>query len=467
MLAGTNPYDDLPYRSRSIEWTAPERLALTSLFHGGPRQRLDSYRVLELGCGDGANLLPMAYYRQNAMFVGIDGARSQIEIANSDKSELGLSNIDFIHSDFLTADQQLTGVFDFIIAHGVFSWVSAEVLEALFALCCKRLRPGGLLYLNYNTRPGWNVRGMVREFLLEQTAEITSLPARAKLAQELSAKLAVTLPEEEHPYSKLLANEFRFVCENDVSYVAHEFLSPNNQAYWRSEFMALAGQYGLTYVADADFNYSSGRVAEGVVSGLIGMQISGRTLDDTLDLLCYRQLHTAIFTHSPLTFHSPSHEEFAHLFVASCLTPSVRNNDGNLMFQHPSGYEVEAKEDGMRLALETLQTIWPRGLRLNALFPNVSHVMDDLKLLHRNGLIELRCVEPADFGIHPEPLNKLQSLRSESVTSPYHSREYFVSEFDSNNPFTSSYSPTRQLPGIDINSNGQLLGNSVSAEGNS
>ena len=61
MTTQTNPYDDLPYRSRPIEWTAPERLMLTSLLHGGPRQRLDGYRVLELGCADGANLLPLAY----------------------------------------------------------------------------------------------------------------------------------------------------------------------------------------------------------------------------------------------------------------------------------------------------------------------------------------------------------------------------------------------------------------------
>src|ERR1700689_4245520 len=95
-----NPYDELPYRGDPIEWTAPERLALASLLHGGPRSPVARYRVLELGCGDGANLLPQAYYRRYATFVGVDGSCRQVEKANAGKSELNLTNIEFVHADF-------------------------------------------------------------------------------------------------------------------------------------------------------------------------------------------------------------------------------------------------------------------------------------------------------------------------------------------------------------------------------
>ena len=220
-----NPYDELPYKCLPIEWTAPERLALASILHGGPRPLLDTYRVLELGCGNGANLLPLAYYRRHATFVGVDGALTQIEIANARKSALELSNIEFIRSNFFTAAQRLSGQFDFIIAHGIFSWVPSDVRDALLELCAQHLRPGGLLYLNYNTRPGWNVRGMVREFLLAQTAGTTNLRMRAQLAQDVAAKIVAAYTAGEHPYSQLIVNEFRFVCENHVSYVAHEYLT--------------------------------------------------------------------------------------------------------------------------------------------------------------------------------------------------------------------------------------------------
>ena len=124
MIPQANPYDEVPYKSHPIEWTAPERLALASILHGGPRASLEDYRVLELGCGDGANLLPLANHRRHATFIGVDGALSQIEKANTRKSALELSNVEFIHADFVNASKQLTGQFDYIIAHGIFSWVA-------------------------------------------------------------------------------------------------------------------------------------------------------------------------------------------------------------------------------------------------------------------------------------------------------------------------------------------------------
>jgi hypothetical protein len=99
------------------------------------------------------------------------------------------------------------------------------------------------------------------------------------------------------------------------------------------------------------------------------------------------------------------------------------------MFQHPSGYQVEAKAAVMVTALKRLQPLWPRGLRIGAVFPDVSKVMDDLKLLQRNGLIELRCIDPSEFGIDQTALNRLESQWDDYVTSPYHTREVVPSEF--------------------------------------
>jgi SAM-dependent methyltransferase len=366
MIPQSNPYDELPYRSFPIEWTAPERLAIASMLHGGPRPPLDQYRVLELGCGNGANLLPLAYYRRHGSFVGIDGAHSQIAIADDRKKKLGISNAEFIHADFFSAARQLNDQFDYIIAHGVFSWVSEETRDALLQLCAQNLSPGGLLYLNYNSLPGWNVRGMVRDFLVAQTAGTKSLLSRAQLAQEVAAKLNASFGSDEHPYTQLMAKEFEFVCENHLSYIAHEYLSRDNHAYWRSEFMSIAHQHKLDYVADADFNYSAGQVSEGMLAGLQKEKINGCSLEDTVDLLSYRQLHSPILTRSPMVRQPPDLEEFANLFVASCLTLCASTDSENPMFEHPSGYQVEAKEEIMRDVLMSLQPLWPRGLRVKA-----------------------------------------------------------------------------------------------------
>jgi len=219
MCPNPNPYDELPYESVPVDWSAPERLALASLLHGGPRPPLVDYRVLELGCGNGANLLPLAYYRRGGRFVGIDGARSQIELARRRKQALELSNIEFLQAEFHSAIQCLSGKFDYIIAHGVFSWIEDRDRDALLELCIGCLDHGGLLYLNYNARPGWNVRGLVREFLLAQTSRKGDLRVRARHAQEVAAKIVAAMDGLEHNYSKLLANEFRFVCKGDMTWV--------------------------------------------------------------------------------------------------------------------------------------------------------------------------------------------------------------------------------------------------------
>ena len=140
-----NPYDELPYCAYPIAWTAPERLALASLLHGGPRLPLDHYRVLELGCANGANLLPMAWYRQHAEFTGLDSSARQIALANEARDELGLSNLNFIHGSFRDTTNQLEGPFDIIMAHGVFSWVTDESRDAMLQMCRKLLATSGLI----------------------------------------------------------------------------------------------------------------------------------------------------------------------------------------------------------------------------------------------------------------------------------------------------------------------------------
>jgi cyclopropane fatty-acyl-phospholipid synthase-like methyltransferase len=378
--------------------------------------------MLELGCADGANLVPLAYHRRHAEFVGVDRTYSAIGAAHERTSALALSNLTFIRADFLTADASLDGEFDYVVAHGVFSWVSDEVRDALLTLCTNRLRRGGLLYLNYNGYPGWRIRGLVREFLLAQTARGGNLRARAHAAQAAAAKMAATLSTSDHPYSRLMADEFRFVCDNEISYVAHEYLAEVNHAYWRSDFLTLMRRYGLRYVADADFNYWSGRTSPELGPQLDKERLAGRAVEDTFDLLSYRQLHSPILTNEAFEPRVPDVDEFGALVIASCLEASGVSDGGHPVFRHPSGYEVDARDAAIEMALRTLRPLWPRGMPIDALFPDVGEVMDDLRLLHRNGLIELRVAEVSsttDVG----PLKRIEGASGGYFTTPYHTRE--------------------------------------------
>jgi hypothetical protein len=318
------------------------------------------------------------------------------------------------------AQSVLDEPFDFILAHGIFSWVPDETRDALFRLCARSLCASGLLYLNYNALPGWNVRGLVRAFLRKRTDPSRGLEAQATEARTLAATLASALAAApEHPYMKLMQREFQFVCEGDPSYVAHEFLAPDNRAYWRSEFLALAAAHGLGYVADADFHRDAGRVPAQLVTEIEAAGL-GEGDDDLLDLVTYRQLHSPIFTHAARIRRAPSEDELDALFVAASLAPSAEQVQGS-MLQHGSGFRVEVRDAEMLRALAELSRVWPRGLRVSSLLGPRSPLAEDLRLLHTHGLVELRVMEPDPSGPSPELLNQLERAWGGYTTDPYHS----------------------------------------------
>lgn len=415
-----NPYDELPYLAFPIEWTAPEHLALASLLHGGPRVSLKNYRVLELGCAGGANLLPLAWYRQQGDFTGVDASARQIDIANQSKQQLGVSNLNFIQADFRSAASQLEGSFDIIMAHGVFSWVTEGVRNAMLELCQSVLAPGGLLYLNYNTHPGWTVRGMVRDFLMKQTAGIISLKERAELCREISAKVIAPLKNGEHAYTELMAKEFQMVVNNHPAYIAHEYLSPENNAYWRSEFFAILNSFGFDYVADADFNCISNRITTDFSQLLSREDLAGGVAEDSADLMCYRQMQSPILTQAPCARNDCSNDEFGNLFIASRLELVETKQGNNATFCHPDGPEIETSDVTIHSALIELQPLWPRGRRINELFPDIVEFRESLEHLLKNDLVELRCIEPGDSAANPRILNEFELSKRNFTTSAWH-----------------------------------------------
>lgn len=109
-------------------------------------------RVLELGCGTGGNLPPMAATLPGSQFTGTDMSERQIEMARELAEGGRLRNIEFLAGDALplladTAD----GSFDYIILHGLYSWVPLQVQSALLPLCGGLLSEAGIAYVSYNT----------------------------------------------------------------------------------------------------------------------------------------------------------------------------------------------------------------------------------------------------------------------------------------------------------------------------
>jgi SAM-dependent methyltransferase len=143
---GPTLYDEVFYPGHVYGLTNPNHLATIATVYGMQPAPAERCRVLELGCGVGGNLLPMAFHFPNSEFVGVDLSGSTIERGQQNIAALGLSNINLLHCDIMNVDASF-GQFDYIIAHGVYSWVPPEVREKMMTIFKHNLTPHGVIMM--------------------------------------------------------------------------------------------------------------------------------------------------------------------------------------------------------------------------------------------------------------------------------------------------------------------------------
>ena len=225
-------YDEVPYPPLSYVHTHPDRLATLATLLGLTPAPVERCRVLELGCASGGNLLPMAYYLPNSTFVGIDASARQVATGQGWVATLGLSNLTIRCLDILTIGPDL-GEFDYIIAHGVYSWVPAAVRDKLLQVCKAHLAPHGVAYVSYNTYPGYHMTNIVREAMRFQVQEIADPQQQVAAARNLIHFLAGAIPETQSAYGAFL-REYDQMLARDIkgshaAFLLHDELSAINE----------------------------------------------------------------------------------------------------------------------------------------------------------------------------------------------------------------------------------------------
>jgi cyclopropane fatty-acyl-phospholipid synthase-like methyltransferase len=165
MNTKTNPYDLIQYQGHPYPTTHPGHMAVIATLFGLRPAAIEQCRVLEIGCAGGENLFPLATSFPKAHFVGLDYSQEQIKAAQEIQKELLLDNIEFQCENLCDVDPAKLGQFDYIIAHGIYSWLPSEAQPALLKLCKECLTKDGVAYVSYNTLPGWHTRAMLRDFM--------------------------------------------------------------------------------------------------------------------------------------------------------------------------------------------------------------------------------------------------------------------------------------------------------------
>ena len=243
-------YDSEPYPRLPFSQSHPDRLATMGAIFGLNPPNIRTSRVLEIGCATGGNLVPMAEQLPGSKFFGFDLSHIQVEMANTWIDELGLNNISIRRLDIADATHEL-GEFDYILCHGVYSWVPAQTQASILELVSNHLSSSGIAYVSYNTNPGWNVRGIVRDMVKFHAQGIENTHEKIAQARQLLEFMAENIPATD-PYAMLLKSELDTFSSRAEEFIEHDYFEANNVPVYFHEFAASLAAHKLRYVCEAD-----------------------------------------------------------------------------------------------------------------------------------------------------------------------------------------------------------------------
>ncbi|MGI8856596.1 MAG: methyltransferase regulatory domain-containing protein [Thermomicrobiales bacterium] len=440
--AERNLYDEIPYPSFALPQTHPDRLATLATLFGMRPAPIDRCRVLELGCGDGANLIPMALTLPGSAFVGIDLAARPIARGTAMAAALGLRNIALHQQDIQEISEEI-GAFDYIVAHGLYSWVPPPIREKILAICATHLHANGVAYVSYNTYPGGRLREITRELMTFHTRGVTD--PRAKIAQARAVIRAVAdAASGEGIHAAIQRDQHERIAALSDAAIFHDYLAAVNAPVYFHQFAQQAADHGLRYLAEADFFEMRERdnpspIAEALNDAGEDDRIAREQYRDFLRGRAFRQ---TLLCHQDVTLdRTVNPARLVDLFIASPVrarapAPDIHSPSPET-FVGLTGAEMTTNHPLAKAALRALGEQWPQAIHfpaLLALATENSGTADDegARLLanvvlgaYTAGLIELH-VQPLPFTLRvsatplASPLARLQLRDGPIVTSLRH-----------------------------------------------
>ena len=252
-------YSELGYKSMPFPYTTPATLEAYAALVGISAPNPKTARVLELGATYGGNIISQALFNPDATFVGIELSQEQVEKGNEVIANAGLTNVSLVQSDIASIGSEI-GTFDYIIAHGVYSWVDDGVKDALLRLIDEHLAEDGIAYISYNTYPGWHTMDEVRQLMMFSNRDKAQFNHKEKVLHGKTIGSIVGSQILKYDNLKERNSKFlgalRSVMQKDEYYVGHDHLEPNNDPVYFYQFNDHLGAHNLTYLCDADLTLS-------------------------------------------------------------------------------------------------------------------------------------------------------------------------------------------------------------------
>ena len=340
-------------------------------------------RILDIGCSNASNLLSIASMYPNSQCVGVDISTEQIESGRHMAEQLSLSNIELIAANIHDIAEDIAP-FDYIVCHGVFSWIPIKDRQPLLTSIKKLLNPQGLVYLSYNALPGWEARGSLRQLMLLQTADISDQKDKVISARELMKWLAETLCDDQSPYGRSLKNEVENIKDQSDSFVLHELLNPDTTALSLPAFLREIEAARLRFVCEARFSRTLiHRINElneiAVDKAILAIEKhKPLMIEQFLSFIFPSALRRSVLCHSHVSLdYKVNWQSIASFHISSALLP-VANPDYQRSipdeYASPHGYMIEVQEPLHKHALSALGKAWPQAISFDSLLSEISSI---------------------------------------------------------------------------------------------
>jgi SAM-dependent methyltransferase len=363
-------YDEIPYPSLIFPQTNIDRLATFARYFGMEPADPNCCRVLELGCGDGTNLLAQAYEFPESTFVGIDLSAVHIEEGRVGASRLNLSNVELRHGNILDLSFDELGTFDYIVAHGLYSWVPEQVREHTMTIYRDCLAANGVGYISFNIYPGSYFRKAYWEAIKYRTRNIYELPAKMDAARTFAAFLQHVVTDP--PFKQIIDRETKTLTSESASYLFHDDLANMNEAFFFDEFVETAAGYGLQFLSEANtaamFGHDFSPEALQIIDEISGDDFIKR--QQYFDLIKSRRFRCTLVCRDDISLiRYPDDEVVEKFFIISPLIPSSPDacawDSSNVEFATPQGSKISTDEPLTKAALLHLHLIWSGSATFN------------------------------------------------------------------------------------------------------
>ncbi len=364
-------YDAVEYEALEHVHAHPDRIAVVAALGGLTPPRVDNCRVLEIACAVGGNLLPMAEQMPGSRFVGIDLSPRQIESGAAIVREIGLMNIELRCQDLMDFPED-AGEFDYIIAHGFYSWVPAIVRERLMQVCRRHLSKNGLAYISYNTLPGWRAKGVIRDMMLYNARGATSPAERATRGREMVQLIAENISYGGF-YRNMMKDSQKSISNAVDSYLLHEQMEAVNDAFYLRDFVSQARGHGLTFIGDtnASDDYWN-RIPASARDTISKLSADSVERDQYMDFLTNRMFRRSVLCRAEAAniTHESAASQIRKLYIAG--NPTETSAGTNAAGR--SVIEFGTKDDKVQLsdarpiaAMRRLREAWPSALSFSDL----------------------------------------------------------------------------------------------------